>query len=183
MSVTFAELSTEETTMRQAAMRPTAAQTPRQIMIAQMGIAEEMFKATMNFINHSDSSFEDKQEWAFAYIQAFALWRYNAHMIQDALESANPAYEGMTQYRTCGMRFFMKRGALQACPDNALYQEDVYLNIATGIKHTLAYSVTAIRATIALDGAIVWTGKAEKVADLYSRGENLLLVKLGAIPF
>lgn len=154
-----------------------------QVKLAQMQMAQEMFAATMDFINHSDSSYEDKWAWGMAYIQEYALFRHNAHMIQDALERINPLYEGMRKTRLCGVFFFVKRASLELELDNGAIRHDSYLVVETGNRHTVGYTtkLDAGDTMIMIDGDIEWIGKTENINQRLERGENLLLQKLGLL--
>lgn len=155
----------------------------RQVKLAQMQMAQAMFVATMDFINHSDSSYEDKHQWAMAYQAAYPLFGHNRLMMNDALESINPVYMGMVKHRICGVFFFVKRASLELVLDTGKIRHDDYLAIETGKRHVVGYSMKPDATMIMIDGETMWIGKTENINLLLERGESLLLNKLNILPF
>jgi hypothetical protein len=152
-------------------------------LVAERSQEESEFCAAMDFINHSDSPFAEKQAKASAHMQAYpdCQYRYRASLLQDALDSTNPAYIGLGKYKTCGMTFYTDKfvGDELLELDGETWQWHVYIDTATGIRHIIDYMLSESGTAIFIDGMIAWQGDSKEKP--FERGENLLLVKLGAL--
>lgn len=153
-------------------------------------LTEMWFRAVMTTITQEDSvSFADKVSMAENYMQV-CKWDYDKMRLQDALDWINPAYAGMTGFRTCGERFYRKEGQWVDFTNDTMKRLDIYLHVATQTTHTLEYvfygkdsadNAVFLDADVA-DGYL-WNGKVPSFNQLPEIGINQLLIKIGALPF
>lgn len=150
--------------------------------------AQASFIQFIDIINHEDSvSFADKEAMVVAYKKCYELFNHNCAMLQDTLDRINPAYQGMTEFRTCGERFYRKEGEWQDTWDNRLSRLDTYLHVGSQVTYMLAYNFNESTklGAIFLDGAVVWGAvlgqKVNSYHELPALGVNQLLIKLGLL--
>lgn len=148
--------------------------------------AQASFIQFIDIVNHvEDMPFADKQAMVAAYKECYELFSHNCAMLESALDRINPAYQGMTEFRTCGERFYVKQGEWHDVEIGAMLRHDSYLHVSTQETHTLEYTFHQGFGVVKLDGAIVWgtaLGQAvNSFNDLPKEGANQLLIKIGVL--
>lgn len=146
--------------------------------------AQASFTQFIDIVNHvDDMPFVDKQTMVAVYKECYELFSHNCAMLESALDRINPAYAGMTEFRTCGERFYVKQGEWHDVEVGAMLRCDSYLHVKTQETHLISYvyQVGMKTGTIVLDGKLVFSGKVNSFNDLPKEGVNQLLIKIGVL--
>lgn len=150
--------------------------------------AQASFIQFIDIVNHDETvSFADKEAMVAAYKQCYEVFTHNCAMLQDSLDAINPAYQGMTEYRTCGERFYRKEGQWCDLPSGAMKRIDFYLHVKTQITRAISYTYlpSTKQGLIVLDNMLVWGNKLGHKVNSFNElpplGINELLIKLGVL--
>lgn len=138
--------------------------------------AEAFFLDLMNAINNPNSSYETKALSASGFAVMYPLWPHYAARISDALESQNPAYQGMEKhvFVKSGLTFYANRQYAEVETAITHLRQELWINTATGISHVLEYSVIGDSNSIVLDGECLAKATGHPMRELYEYGMTAL---------